>query len=126
MRLRINLREILSVVFTTGSRRLVEPNPGSSKPNTNQPAARTLNILVSSDSILWSEGLRTENKAWYHVKLWLEKNAGHQVTERIEAHAGEVIKKSSIADNFTSTNAKVSSNIIKLFVRSYGVFLIDS
>jgi hypothetical protein len=116
----------LSVVFTTvlavsSSLAQVPQNQ-----TTNQTAARPLNILVSSDSILWSEGLRTENFAWFHVKLWREKNAGRQVTERIEAHAGAVIKKSSIADNFTSTNAKVSSNIIKLFVRSYGVFLIDS
>jgi hypothetical protein len=65
-------------------------------------------MLVLGDSILWGQGLKTENKSWYYVKLWLEKNTGRPVIERIEAHSGAVIESSSLTDNLTSTNREVN------------------
>ncbi|HEV8369514.1 MAG TPA: hypothetical protein VGQ39_16280 [Pyrinomonadaceae bacterium] len=80
-------------------------NPQS---ESDQRATRPFNMLVLGDSILWGQGLKTENKPWYHVKLWLEKNTGRPVIERIEAHSGAVIERSSLTDNLTSTNREVN------------------
>ena len=52
---------------------------------------KPLHMLVLGDSILWGQGLKPEHKTWHHVKLWLEKNTGRRVVERIEAHSGAVI-----------------------------------
>jgi len=68
---------------------------------------RQLNMLVLGDSILWGEGLKTEHKAWYQVKTWLEANTGHSVIERVEAHSGAVIERGSVDDSRTATNAEV-------------------
>jgi hypothetical protein len=38
----------------------------------------------------------------------LEKNTGRRVVERIEAHSGAVIERSSLTDNLTSTNPEVN------------------
>ena len=65
-------------------------------------------MLVSGDSILWGQGLKAEHKTWYHVKLCLEKNTERRVVERIEAHSGAVIERSSLTDNLTSTNGEVN------------------
>ena len=69
---------------------------------------RPFHMLVLGDSILWGQGLKAEDKTWYHVKLWLEKNTGRRVVERIEAHSGAVIERSSLTDNLTSTNGEVN------------------
>jgi hypothetical protein len=69
---------------------------------------RPFHMLVLGDSILWGQGLKAEHKTWYHVKLWLEKNTGRRVVERIEAHSGAVIERSSLTDNLTSTNGEVN------------------
>jgi lysophospholipase L1-like esterase len=69
---------------------------------------RPLHLLVLGDSILWGQGLKAEHKAWYQVKLWLEKNTGRRVVERIEAHSGAVIERSSLTDNLTSINSEVN------------------
>lgn len=69
---------------------------------------RPLHMLVLGDSILWGQGLKAEHKTWYHVKLWLEKNTGRRVVERIEAHSGAVIERGSLADNLTSPNREVN------------------
>jgi lysophospholipase L1-like esterase len=74
----------------------------------DQRTTQPLNMLVLGDSILWGQGLKTEHKSWYHVKLWLEKNTGRPVVERIEAHSGAIIERSSLADNLTSTNREVN------------------
>ena len=52
---------------------------------------RELNLLVLGDSVLWGQGLKEENKAWYLVKRWLEETDGVQVNSKVEAHAGAVI-----------------------------------
>lgn len=67
-----------------------------------------IHILVIGDSILWGQGLKTERKTWYLVKLWLEKNTGRKVIERIEAHSGAVIERASATDNLTSDNREVN------------------
>lgn len=65
-------------------------------------------MLVLGDSILWGQGLKAEHKTWYHVKLCLGKNTERRVVERIEAHSGAVIERSSLTDNLTSTNGEVN------------------
>ena len=69
---------------------------------------RPLHMLVLGDSILWGQGLKAENKIWYQVKLWLEKNTRRRVVERIEAHSGAVIERGSLTDNLTSANREVN------------------
>ena len=69
---------------------------------------RPLHMLVLGDSILWGQGLKSENKTWYHVKLWLERTTKRRVVERIEAHSGAVIERSSLTDNLTSSNREVN------------------
>lgn len=59
----------------------------------DQKASRPLHMLVLGDSILWGQGLKAEHKTSYYVKLWLEKNTGRRVVERIEAHSGAVIER---------------------------------
>ena len=75
----------------------------------DQRTTRPLNMLVLGDSILWGQGLKAEHKSWYHVKLWLEKNTGRRVIERIEAHSGAVIQRGSLTNNLTSTNREVNA-----------------
>jgi lysophospholipase L1-like esterase len=72
---------------------------------------RPLHMLVLGDSRLWGQGLKSENKTWYHVKLWLEKNTKRRVVERIEAHSGAVIERSSLRDNLTSSNREVNTSL---------------
>jgi hypothetical protein len=68
-------------------------------------------MLVLGDSILWGQGLKAEHKSWYHVKLWLEKSTGRPVIERIEAHSGAVIERTSVTDDLTSTNREVNAGV---------------
>ena len=74
----------------------------------DQQAARPLNMLVLGDSIIWGQGLKAEHKSWYQVKLWLEANTGRTVVEKVEAHSGAVIERSSLTDNLTATNPEVN------------------
>jgi lysophospholipase L1-like esterase len=53
--------------------------------------AKPYHMLVLGDSITWGQGLKKDHKAWYQVKLWLEKQTGRPVVERVEAHSGAVI-----------------------------------
>src|SRR3954468_13882986 len=76
--------------------------------NAQPTRARPLNMLVLGDSILWGQGLKAEHKAWYQVKLWLEQNTGRTVNEKIEAHSGAVIERSSATDNLTARNPEVN------------------
>lgn len=72
---------------------------------TNQ---RPLQMLVLGDSILWGQGLKTEHKTWHHIKVWLQKTTKRPVVERIEAHSGAVIERTSLTDNLTSPNREVN------------------
>jgi hypothetical protein len=69
---------------------------------------RPLNMLVLGDSILWGQGLKTENKPSHHVKLWLEMQTGRPVIERIEAHSGAMIESTLATADCTSTNPEVN------------------
>src|SRR5947209_3156055 len=73
-----------------------------------QQAPRPLNMLVLGDSIIWGQGLKAEHKSWYQVKLWLETNTGRTVIEKVEAHSGAVVERSSLTDNLTATNPEVN------------------
>ena len=74
----------------------------------DRKVARPLNLLVLGDSILWGQGLKAEHKSFYYVKVWLEKNTGRQIVERIEAHSGAVIEESSVTDKRRSSNPEVN------------------
>lgn len=80
----------------------------SQETQNNQRSTRPLQMLVLGDSILWGEGLKTEHKTWHHVKVWLAKSTGRPVVERIEAHSGAVIERSSLTDNLTSSDPEVN------------------
>jgi hypothetical protein len=54
------------------------------------------------------QGLKAEHKSWHQVKLWLETNTGRTVIEKIEAHSGAVIERSSLTDNLTARNPEVN------------------
>jgi len=77
----------------------------------DQRNTRPLNMLVLGDSILWGQGLKTEHKSWFYVKVWLEKNTGRPVIEKIEAHSGAVIDRGSATDHLTSTNREVNAGL---------------
>ena len=80
----------------------------SQESRNNQQRNRPLQMLVLGDSILWGQGLKTEHKTWHHIKVWLHKSTGRPVVERIEAHSGAVIERSSLTNNLTSTNREVN------------------
>jgi hypothetical protein len=63
----------------------------SQESQNNQQRSRPLQMLVLGDSILWGQGLKSEHKTWHHIKVWLQKNTGRPVVERIEAHSGAVV-----------------------------------
>lgn len=78
-----------------------------SQTSTDQQTGRPLNMLVLGDSILWGQGLKTEHKSWYHVKVWLETTTGRAVIEKVEAHSGAIIERSSAPETLTITNPEV-------------------
>ena len=78
-----------------------------SQTSTNQKTGRPLNMLVLGDSILWGQGLKTEHKSWYHVKVWLEKTTGRAVIEKVEAHSGAIIERSSAPESLPTPNPEI-------------------
>jgi lysophospholipase L1-like esterase len=72
-------------------------------------------MLVLGDSILWGQGLKSEHKTWHHIKVWLQKNTGRPVVERIEAHSGAVIERSSVTNNVTSPNPEVNVGLPTIY-----------
>ena len=78
-----------------------------SQTSTDQQTGRPVNMLVLGDSILWGQGLKTEHKSWYHVKVWLEKTTGRAVIEKVEAHSGAIIERSSAPERLTIPNPEV-------------------
>jgi lysophospholipase L1-like esterase len=73
----------------------------------NTAAGRPLNILVLGDSIMWGQGLRSENKSWHQIKVWLAQQTGRPVIERIEAHSGAVVE----ADSREASNGPVDGEV---------------
>lgn len=80
---------------------------GQTVPASSQ-SKRPIQMLVIGDSILWGQGLKTERKTWYLVKLWLEQTTGRKVVERIKAHSGAVIERAAATDDLTSNNGEVN------------------
>jgi lysophospholipase L1-like esterase len=79
-----------------------------SQTSTDQQTGRPLNMLVLGDSVLWGQGLKTEHKSWYHVEVWLEKTTGRAISEKVEAHSGAIIERSSAPDEkLTTPNPEV-------------------
>jgi hypothetical protein len=50
-----------------------------------------LHMLMLGDSIMWGQGLLTEQKFWFLTKQWLEKRTGKTVVPHVEAHSGATI-----------------------------------
>ncbi len=67
-----------------------------------------LNMLVLGDSILWGQGLKTEDKTWWRLKNWLQEKTGRQVREKIEAHSGAAIDALPGAEPFASDDGEVN------------------
>lgn len=74
---------------------------------TDHQTGRPLHMLVLGDSVLWGQGLKTEHKSWYHVKVWLEKTTGRTVIEKVEAHSGAIIERSSPPEKLTTPHPEV-------------------
>ncbi|MBC8167461.1 MAG: SGNH/GDSL hydrolase family protein, partial [Bryobacteraceae bacterium] len=81
-----------------------QPVPDSSKSVARDP----LHMLVLGDSIMWGQGLKTPDKAWWRLKNWLQEKTGRGVTERIEAHSGAAIEAPSGSELFTSKDGEVN------------------
>src|SRR3989440_527695 len=107
MKLRANMKLNLSVACAVvlAASNVFDQN---TRTTPNQQAARPLNMLVLGDSIIWGQGLKAEHKSWYQVKLWLETNTGRTVIEKVEAHSGAVVERSSLTDNLTATNPELN------------------
>jgi lysophospholipase L1-like esterase len=104
--MKLNLSVVLAVVLTAstvfGQNNRTAPAPQSARP---------LNMLVLGDSISWGQGLKTEHKSWYQVKLWLEKSTGRKVIEKVEAHSGAVVERSSATNYLTSSDPEVNVSL---------------
>ena len=104
-KIRLNVKLLIAFILLVLASPVICQNPENSL---NKKKDGSINLLVLGDSILWGEGLKLENKPWYHVKVWLQEVTGRPVNERIEAHAGAVIQRASVTDTRTSTNAEVN------------------
>ncbi len=65
-------------------------------------------MLVLGDSIMWGQGLKSENKAWYQMKMWLVQRTGRPVNEKVEAHSGAVIENETIEQNSVAADGEVN------------------
>jgi lysophospholipase L1-like esterase len=81
-----------------------QPAPDSSKSTSRDP----LHMLVLGDSIMWGQGLKTPDKAWWRLKNWLQERTGRDVSERIEAHSGAAIEATPGSERFTSQDGEVN------------------
>jgi hypothetical protein len=82
-------------------------NPGFAQ----QPQSDTsepLDMLVLGDSIMWGQGLKTTDKAWWRLKNWLQEKTGRRVRERIEAHSGAAIEAAPGSEPFSSNDGEVN------------------
>lgn len=95
----------LSLFFFLTASRAFAGCPNEIRPSAEDP----LHMLVLGDSIMWGQGLKLEQKAWWRVKCWLQDKTGREVKERIEAHSGAVIAASSRArSRFKSNDGEVN------------------
>jgi lysophospholipase L1-like esterase len=100
-----------SFLFTLLALSLVAPSAqcqNSQSASVQSSAERPLNVLVLGDSIMWGQGLRPENKSWYHLKIWLAQQTGRLVTERIEAHSGAMIEAEGTPESRVTVDGEVN------------------
>jgi len=71
-------------------------------------ARDSLNMLVLGDSIMWGQGLKTEDKAWWRLKNWLKEKTGREVREKVEAHSGAAIDAAPGSEPFKSGDGEVN------------------
>jgi lysophospholipase L1-like esterase len=81
-----------------------QPAPTSSQSNVPDP----IHMLVLGDSIMWGQGLKTPDKAWWRLKNWLQQKTGRDVRERVEAHSGAAIEATPGSEMFTSNDGEVN------------------
>ena len=81
-----------------------QPAPTSSQSNAPDP----IHMLVLGDSIMWGQGLKTPDKAWWRLKNWLQQKTGRDVRERVEAHSGAAIEATPGSEMFTSNDGEVN------------------
>ena len=108
MKLRIIIQPLLSTVLALC---VIAPSvqcQSSQGVSLERSNARPFNLLVLGDSIMWGQGLKPENKAWYQMKIWLEQRTGRTVNERIEAHSGAVIENEAIEKNRIPVDGEVN------------------
>ncbi|CAN5668153.1 hypothetical protein BH18ACI4_BH18ACI4_02670 [soil metagenome] len=74
----------------------------------NSIAGDPLHMLVLGDSIMWGQGLKTPDKAWWRLKNWLQEKTGRDVRERVEAHSGAAIEATPGSEIFTSKDGEVN------------------
>jgi GDSL-like Lipase/Acylhydrolase family len=100
------------VAILTGVLALAAVNPGIAQqagPDRSQSSNPTpLHMLVMGDSILWGQGLETQDKAWWRLKNWLQDKTGRIVRERIEAHSGAAIEALPGSEMFASRDGEVN------------------
>ena len=99
------IASVLCVLFTFATLVVCHPSPDFSRPQTSD---RRINMLVLGDSVMWGEGLKTENKSWYQVKTWLAKTTGRVVVERIEAHTGAIIEGADVNETSRLPDGEVN------------------
>src|SRR5687767_11231577 len=81
-----------------------QPVPDGSQSAAPQP----IQMLVLGDSIMWGQGLKTPDKAWWRLKNWLQEKTGRDVRERVEAHSGAAIEAAPGSEIFTSKDREVN------------------
>lgn len=76
-----------------------------------KPDTRPFNMLVLGDSIMWGQGLRSENKAWSQMKIWLAQRTGRTVNEKIEAHSGAVVENETSEQSSEQSSVPVDGEV---------------
>jgi hypothetical protein len=92
---------ILALATVSSSSAQTPANPQSTAPE-------PLHMLVLGDSIMWGQGLKTQDKMWWRVKNWVQEKTGREVREKIEAHSGAAIEAGPGFERFTSKDGEVN------------------
>jgi GDSL-like lipase/acylhydrolase family protein len=66
-------------------------------------------MAVLGDSIMWGQGLRTEEKYWFTTKSWLAHELGRPVEHQLFAHSGARIEPYSYLDAQPALGGEIPS-----------------
>jgi hypothetical protein len=91
----------LAAVSSSSAQQTLPANPQTTAPE-------PLHMLVMGDSIMWGQGIKTQDKTWWRVKNWLQAKTGREVREKIEAHSGAAIEAGAGFERFTSNDGEVN------------------